>query len=103
MAHADPQGPYTAKQATGDLAITTVGVGGYVKSFSLSVTTNAGKVTLKNGTTSGDILLQLDLDAATAQNSITWNCGPVRFETDIFCDLTGAGATACVVYNEDTA
>jgi hypothetical protein len=104
MAAANPEGPYIAKRLTASGVVTTAGVGGYVKAFGLNVTDGgAGSVSLKDGTTSGDVLLDLTLDAATAKNSISsGNIGPVRFNTDCYATLAGTGATAWVVYNQDS-
>jgi hypothetical protein len=103
MANADPNGPYEGKQFTADGVVTPAGQGGYLKSVILNVATAAGIVIIKDGGASGTIKVQLDLDAATARNSIAWDGGPVRFDTDIYCDLTGSGAKATVVFCSDSA
>jgi hypothetical protein len=104
MATQDPQGPYTFKVLTESGAVTTAGVGGYVKAFGLTVTTNAGTAQLFDGTGSGTAGPELKLDGATANSSISsGDIGPVRFETDIYLTLSGTGAEGWVIYNEDNS
>ena len=75
-----------------------------MKAFGLTVTTNAGEVELKDGGASGTLKMDLHLDGATAKNSIaSGDCGPARFDTDIYCTLAGTGAEAWVVYAEDAS
>lgn len=103
MAEAHPQGPFTFKVLTSSGTVTTANVGGYVKAFGLTVTTNAGEAQLFDGGASGTAGPELKLDAATAKNSISsGDIGPVRFNTDIYLALDGTGAEGWVVYNEDT-
>jgi len=104
MAAANPNGPYTCKVLTSSGTVTTAGVGGYIKAFGLTVTTTAGTAQLFNGTGSGTAGPELKLEAATANDSISsGDIGPIRFDTDIYCTISGANAEAWVVYNEDTA
>jgi len=103
MGQADAHGPYKFKVITSSAAVTTAGVGGYLKAFGLTVTTTAGSAQLMDNATGGTAGPELKLDAATAFNSISsGDIGPVRFNTDIFCNLVGANAEAWVIYNEDT-
>lgn len=103
MAMADPFGPYTFKVLTSSGVVTTAGRGGFVKAFGLTVTTNAGTAQLMDGGTGGTAGPELKLDAATANNSISsGDIGPVRFNTDIYLNLSGTGAEGWVVYNEDS-
>ena len=104
MAIADPNGPYTTKKLTASGVVTTAGVGGYFKAFGLTVTTSASEIEIVDGTTSGTVMADLHLDGATAKNSISsGDIGPIRCETDIYCNLTGTGAEGWVVYVEDPA
>jgi hypothetical protein len=103
MAQADPNGPYKYKVLTESGVVTAAGVGGFVKAFGLTVTTNAGTAQLFDGTGSGTAGPELKLDGATANGSISsGDIGPVRFNTDIYLTLSGTGAEGWVVYSEDT-
>lgn len=101
MAQADPFGPYTSKKLTSSGTVTTAGVGGFVAGFGMTVTTNASECELFDGTASGTLLMDLHMDGATAKKAQTASIGPVRFDTDVYCKLTGTGAEAWVVYVED--
>lgn len=103
MADANPQGPFTYKVLTSSGVVTTAGVGGYVQSFGLTVTTNAGTAQLMDGGSGGTAGPELKLDGATANSSIAAHIGPCRFPTDIYLVLSGTGAEGWVVYNQDTA
>jgi hypothetical protein len=101
---AQPYGPYKYKKLTSSGVVTTAGVGGYLKAFGLTVTTNASEVEILDGGASGTAGPDLHLDGATAKNSISsGDLGPVRFNTDIYCKLTGTGAEAWVIYSEDAS
>lgn len=101
---ANPQGPWEVMVVSASGVITTAGVGGFIKAFGLTVTTTAGSAQLMNGGTSGTAGPKLALDAATALGSISsGDIGPIRFDTDIYCNIVGAGAEAWVVYNEDVS
>lgn len=103
MAQANPEGPYKYKVLTASGVVTTADVGGYVKAFGLTVTTNAATAQLMDGGTGGTAGPELKLDGATANSSISsGNIGPVRFNTDVYLNLSGTGAEAWVIYNEDS-
>jgi len=104
MAMAEPYGPYKFVVLTSSGVVTTAGVGGFVKAFGLTVTTNAGTAQLMDGGTGGTAGPELKLDGATAGNSISsGDIGPVRFDTDIYANLSGTGAEAWVIFTEDPA
>ncbi len=104
MSDANPNGPYTAAKKTSSAVVTTAGVGGYLKAFGMTVTTNASEIEIRDGGASGTVLCDLHLDGATAKNSISsGDIGPIRFATDIYMTLTGTGAEGWAVYNEDSA
>jgi len=99
---ASPQGPYAFKVVTSSGLITADGVGGYVKAFGLTVTTNAGEAQLRDGGSGGTVGPELKLDGATAKNSISsGDIGPTRFTSDIYVTLDGTGAECWVIYSED--
>ena len=103
MSQANPNGPYTYKKITESGVITTAGVGGYVKAFGMTVTTNASEMVLTDGGSSGTAGPDLHADAATAKASVvSGDIGPVRFNTDIYATLAGTGAEGWVIFNEDT-
>lgn len=103
MAMADPNGPYKYKVLDASGAVTAAGVGGFVKAFGLTVTTNAGTAQLFDGTGSGTAGPELKSDAATANASISsGDIGPIRFNTDIYLTLSGTGAEGWVSYTEDS-
>jgi hypothetical protein len=103
MADANPMGPYTYKKITESGVITTAGVGGYLKAAGMTVTTNASELVLRDGGASGAVILELHSDGATAKGTVTsGDVGPVRAETDIYAALTGTGAEAWVIYNQDS-
>ena len=103
MAAAPPEGPYTYKKLTASGVVTTAGIGGYLKAFGMTITSNASEMVLTDGGSGGTAGPDLHLDAATAKNSIvSGDIGPVRFNTDIYCTLTGTGAEGWVIYNEDS-
>lgn len=103
MAQASPEGPWTFKVLTSSGTVTTANVGGFVKAFGLTVTTNAGEALLSDGGASGTAGPELKLDGATAKNSISsGDIGPVRFDTDVYATLAGTGAECWVIYNEDS-
>ena len=102
MAIADYSGPYTFKVLTSSGAVTTAGVGGYVKAFGITCTTNAGTCQLFDGTASGTAGPELKIDAATANDAkSSGDIGPVRFDTDIYMVLSGTAGEGWVVYVED--
>jgi hypothetical protein len=100
---ANPEGPYVYKKITSSGVITTAGVGGYLKACGLTVTTAASELVLTDGGSGGTVILELHSDAATAKGTVTsGDVGPVRATTDIYATLSGSGAEAWVIYNEDT-
>jgi hypothetical protein len=100
---ANPNGPYLYKVITSSAVVTTAGIGGYVKAFGLTVTTNAGTAQLMDGGSGGTAGPELKLDGATANSSISsGDIGPVRFNTDIYMVVSGTGAEGWVVYNQDS-
>lgn len=101
---ANPDGPYTSIKRTGSGVVTTAGVGGYLKAFGMTVTTNASEIEIRDGGAAGTVLADLHLDGATAKNSISsGDIGPLRFNTDIYMTLTGTGAEGWAVYVEDAS
>ena len=101
---ADPKGPYTALKRTASGVVTTAGVGGYLKAFGMTVTTNASEIEIRDGGASGTVLVDHHMDAATAKAGFSsGDIGPIRFNTDIYMTLTGTGAEGWVVYNEDVS
>ena len=102
MATAQPNGPYTAKKLTSSGVVTTAGVGGFVKAFGMTITTNASEMELFDGTASGTLMVDHHMDAATAKAGwSSGDIGPIRFDTDIYAVLTGTGAEGWVIYCED--
>jgi len=103
MAAANPNGPYLAKKLTASGVVTTAGVGGYLKAFGMTVTTNASEMEVVDGTASGTVLVDHHMEAATAKAGFSsGDIGPIRFDTDIYVVLTGTGAEGWVVYAEDS-
>ena len=103
MAQASPEGPYQFKYLSSSGQVSTSGRGCFVRAFGLNVTTNAGSAQLKDGGASGTAGPRLALDGGTALGSVaSGEMGPVRFNSDCYCTLSGTGATAWVVYAEDS-
>ena len=68
---------------------------GLVKSVILVGTTTAGYVTLDDN---GTILIELRIEAGTANSYASWNGGPVAFSTDINYTVNGTNCKAIVFY-----
>ena len=102
---ANPNGPYTFKVLASSGAVTAVGVGGYVKAFGLTVTTNASSCQLVDGATGGTVGPELKIDGSIANwansSKESGDIGPLRFDTDIFLNIVGAGAEGWVIFNQD--
>jgi hypothetical protein len=104
MASANPQGPYLSKKVTASGVITAAGVGGFVKAFGMTVTTNVSEMEVRDGGASGTVLVDTHMDAATAKAGFSsGDIGPIRFNTDVYVVLAGTGAEGWVVYCEDPA
>ncbi len=100
---AQPQGPYTALKRTASGVVTTAGVGGYLKAFGMTVTTNASEIEIRDGGASGTVLVDHHMDGATAKAGFSsGDIGPIRFNTDIYMTLTGTGAEGWAVFCEDS-
>jgi hypothetical protein len=96
----------TPVNKTSSATITTASTPGLLYGVSLFVTTAASSVTILNGGSGGTEVIKIAIDgsvAANANQSRTVNFpDPVLCSTDIYCTLSGSGATADVYYKQLT-